>query len=193
MSAFHPLQTSGCADILTVMKASAWGMAVAALLSSSSQAAAPDELCGKLRTFEAAQLPNEERRWFEFHWYFDPKAIWSWGCRHSKDELAKQTCGWLMHHTNQEFSMSLPHRIMRCYGYKFPKYHPTDDWRDIAGTIRLRGAIDRRVLMDLNYRDLPNGEDAVRVSVGDPDKEYEPDELPPIEPMPADGQKATPR
>jgi hypothetical protein len=158
-------------------------MAVAALLSSASQAAAPDELCAKLRTFEGAQLPNGERRWVEFHWYFDPAAIWSWGCLHSKDQLAKTTCDWLMHNTNQEFTMSLPHRIMRCYGYTFPK-HAHLDWGDIAGTIQLRGASNRRVVMDMNYRDLPHGEDAVRLTVEDPDKQYEPDELPPIKPMP---------
>lgn len=165
------------------MRAVAWGMVVAALISASSQAAAPDKLCAKLRTLEEAGLPNGERRWVEFHWYFDQAAIWSWGCRHSNDNVAKTTCDWLMHNTNQEFAMSLPHRIMACHGYGLPKYAHRD-WKDIAGTIELRGASNRRILMDLNYRDLPHGEDAVRVSVADPNKQYEPNELPPIEPMP---------
>jgi hypothetical protein len=171
------------------MRAKAWGIAVAAFISTSSHAAAPDALCAKLRAFEAAQLPNGERRWVEFHWGFDQAAaLWSWACRHSADQLAKTTCGWLMHHTNQEFSMSLPHRIMACHGYGLPKF-AYYDWDNIAGTIRLRGASDRRILMDLNYRDLPHGEQAVRVSVEDTNKTYDPAELPPIEPMPG-GQKA---
>jgi hypothetical protein len=130
-----------------------------AFLSSASQAAAPGDLCTQFRTFEAAQLEKGQRRWIEFHWYFDPTAIWSWGCRHSKDEVATTTCGWLMHNTNQEFPMVLPHGIMRCHGYTFPKY-AGDDWRKIAGTIALRGPTDRRVLMDIDYRDLPGGEQA---------------------------------
>jgi hypothetical protein len=161
------------------------GVAVAAIIPTPSQAAVRDELCARLRAFEVAQLPKGERRWIEFHWHFgqDVASIWSWGCRHSKDQLAGTTCGRLMHHTNQEFSMELPQRIMTCHGYHFPKF-AFYDWKGIEGTIELRGAIDRRVLMDLNYRDLPNGEQALRVSVGDSNGRYEPDELPPIEPMP---------
>jgi hypothetical protein len=165
-------------------------LAVAALVSTPVQAAAPDELCMRLRTFETAQLPNAERRWVEFHWGYDQVAIWSWACRHSKDKLAKTTCDWMMHHTNREFTMLLPQRVMACHGYSFPKF-ASYDWSRMAGTIELRGAADRRVLMDLNFRDLPNGEQAMRVSVEDSNGRYEPDELPPIEPMQSD-QKAPP-
>ena len=173
------------------MNAKAWGVAVAALISASSQAAAPDELCARLRSFETAPLRNGERRWVEFHWGFYQAAIWSWACRNSTDALSKTTCAWLMHHTNQEFSMSLPHRIMTCHGYRLPKFAHYD-WANIAGTVRLRGASDRRILMDLNYRDLPHGEQAVRVSVEDANRTYDPDELPPIQPMPIN-QKAASR
>jgi hypothetical protein len=160
-----------------------WGIAVAALISSSGQAAAPDELCARLRSFETAPLQSRERRWVEFHWGFDQASIWSWACRNSTDALSKATCGWLMHHTNQEFSMMLPQRIMACHGYRFPKFAHYD-WSDIAGTIRLRGSSERRILMDLNYRDLPHGEQAVRVSVEDENGSSDPGELPPIQPMP---------
>lgn len=163
------------------------GLAAVVLVSMSVQAAARDELCTRLRTFETAQLPKQERRWVEFHWGFDqaPITAWSWACRHSKDQLAKTTCDWLMNHTNQEFSMQLPQRIMTCHGYRFPK-SASLDWKGIEGTIELRSASNRRVLMDLNYRDLPNGEQAVRVSVEDSNVRYDKDELPPIEPMPKD-------
>ena len=63
---------------------------------------------------------------------------------------------------------------------------------DAACPICRRGASDRRILMDLNYRDLPHGEQAVRVSVEDANKTYDPDELPPIEPMPAARKAALP-
>lgn len=173
------------------MRVTAWGLAIVALVSTPVEAATSDELCAKLRTFETAQLPNGERRWVEFHWGFDKGSIWSWGCRHSKDQLAKVTCDWLMHHTNQEFSMQLPHRIMTCHGYSFPKF-AYYDWDDIEGTIELRRASNRRILMDLNYRDLPDGEQAVRVSVEDSTGRYDPEALPPIEPMPKDGVEKPP-
>lgn len=86
--------------------------------------------------------------------------------------------------------MSLPHRIMTCHGYQLPKFAHYD-WAKIAGTIRLRGATDRRILMDLNYRDLPNGEQAVRVSVQNANKTDDTGELPPIQPMPLDQKAAS--
>jgi hypothetical protein len=162
-----------------------WSIAFAVIVPQSVNATMADELCPRLRAFEAAQLPGAERRWIEFHWGFDKASIWSWGCRHSPDQLAKTTCQWLMQHTNQEFSMMLPHRIMACYGYRFPKF-AYYDWNGMIGTVRLRGRNDRRLLMDLDYGHLPAGEEAVRVSVEDPDKSYEPDELPRIEPMARD-------
>jgi hypothetical protein len=89
-----------------------------------------------------------------------------------------------MPHTNQEFSMQLPQRIMTCHGYRFPKF-AFYDWKRMEGTIELRGIDGRRVFMDLNYRDLPEGEQAVRVLVEDTEASYEPEELP-IEPMSED-------
>lgn len=80
--------------------------------------------------------------------------------------------------------MELPHRIMTCHGYRFPKlaYH---DWDNVAGEIRLRGASDRRILMDLSYGHLPEGEQAVRLVIEDANRSYEPDELPPIQSLPS--------
>ena len=62
---------------------------------------------------------------------------------------------------------------------------------EIQAGVRLRGASERRILMDLNYRDS-HGEQAVRASVEDANKTCSPDELPPIQSMPI-GQKAAPR
>ena len=161
--------------------------AAAAVAATPLQAATPDEICTKVRDFENAPLADGQRRWVEFHWYFDPTAIWSWGCRHSDDERARRTCSWLMDHTNQEFSMRLPQRIMGCHGYGFPKF-AYYDWDGINGTIELRGPTGRRILLDLNYRGLPGSDQAIRLSV----QHSSDGDLPPIEPMPKDaGQKTT--
>lgn len=161
---------------------------LAALISSPARADVADQLCPRLRTFEVARLSGADRRWVEFHWGNDKDSIWSWGCRHSKDRLAKTTCDWLMQHTNQEFTMELPHRIMACHGYTFPKlaYY---DWEGIEGTIRLRSASNHRVLMDLAYSHLPEGESAVRLAVEESDHSYEPDKLPPIQPLPSNASE----
>ena len=155
---------------------------LAALIPSSAQAGMVDQLCPRLRTFEAAKLSGADRRWVEFHWGNDKTSIWSWGCRHSKDQLAKATCDWLMQHTNQEFSMMLPHRIMACHGYTFPK-RAYFDWDGVEGTIRLRGAANRHVLMELAYSHLPERETAVRLAVEEDGHSYEPDKLPSIQPL----------
>ena len=63
---------------------------------------------------------------------------------------------------------------------------------EIQAGVRLRGASERRILMDLNYRDSPHGEQAFRASVEDANKTNSPDELPPIQSTPI-GQKAVPR
>ena len=154
-----------------------------ALVTGSGRADGVDQLCPQLQMFEVAKLSGHDRRWVEFHWGNDKSAIWSWACSHSKDQLAKATCDWLMHHTNQEFSMMLPHRIMACHGYTFPKF-AYYDWSGVQGTIRLRGASDRRVLMELNYGHLPDGEQAVRLSVEQDGQSDEPKDLPPIQPLP---------
>lgn len=154
---------------------------------------ATDDLCGKLKLFETAKPQKgddpKERRWVEFHWNFDhgETAIWSWGCLHSKQAIAKVTCDWLMGNTNQEFAMILPQDIMSCYGYRFPE-GAFNDWDNMLGTIRLRSVDGRELDLDLNYRDLPKGEAAMRLSLGGPGQKYEPKKLPPIAPMPHDAK-----
>ena len=79
--------------------------------------------------------------------------------------------------------MTLPQAIMTCYGYRFPKFAQYD-WGRMVGTISLRGDAERRLVLDLNYGALPNGEVAIRVAREVLDQEYDPDKLPPIQPMP---------
>ena len=86
--------------------------------------------------------------------------------------------------------MELPRRIMTCYGYRFPK-SASNRWSHIAGTITLRDAPRYRLVMDLNYRDLPGGEVAVRVAREASGERYEPEDLPPIEPMPRESKKSS--
>ena len=78
--------------------------------------------------------------------------------------------------------MALPQSVMTCYGYRFPR-HAVYDWAGLAGTITLRGKQGRRLILDLQYRDLPQGEVAMRLAVEDEDARYEPDKLLPILPM----------
>lgn len=73
--------------------------------------------------------------------------------------------------------MILPHQIMTCYGYRLPD-HANLDWKRMAGTVVLRGETERQFVMELNFRDLPDGEVALRVTVADPSSD--PDEWPPI-------------
>jgi hypothetical protein len=154
-------------------------VALAALIFSSARAARSDEICARLRPFETARLLGPGVRWVEFHWSFDKESIWSWGCLHSNDALAKATCAWLLGHTNQEFSMELPLRIMTCHGYRFPRF-ASNDWRKITGTIELQGARGRRVLLDFAYGILPAGEQATRLSVSNEDASADPDARPAI-------------
>jgi hypothetical protein len=166
------------------MKTRICALLFSGLVVCSTPVVAADDLCKRLRTFELSKPEHaSERRWFEYHWGFDSGAIWSWGCRHSKDESAIATCRWLLDHTSRELSMMLPHSIMACYGYRFPR-SAFYDWASMTGTIKLRGRHGNRLIMDMNYRDLPNGEVAVRVALEAPDQRYEPEDLPPIEPFP---------
>jgi len=83
--------------------------------------------------------------------------------------------------------MLLPQRIMACHGYGFPKF-AYYDWDGIDGTIELRGASGRRILLDLKYRGLPGNDQAIRLSV----QHSSDGELPPIQPISRDaGQKTS--
>lgn len=76
--------------------------------------------------------------------------------------------------------MLLPQGIMACYGYHFPS-HASYDWFGMVGTITLHGRNGNRLILDLNYRDLPHGEVAMRLAVEAEDGVYVPEEMPPIE------------
>jgi hypothetical protein len=150
-------------------------------VAASPPACAATELCKTIAKFETDETVKAGRRpWIEFHWGFDtnPNVIWSWGCRYSSEIVASQTCKWLERNTNQEFAMKLPQDIMRCYGYRFPQ-SASLDWSAMAGAIMLRHRSGHDLLLEMSYRDLPNGENAMRLSVASDVA------LPPIERMPA--------
>jgi hypothetical protein len=115
------------------MRGGGFQVLLVGLVAVSAPANAADKLCEKLQVFERSKpARSSERRWFEFHWGFEHvDALWSWGCRHSQDDVANATCKWLVDNTNQEFSMMLPLEIMRCYGYGIPP-HASYDWADMA-------------------------------------------------------------
>jgi hypothetical protein len=151
---------------------------------STQPARAADTLCNVIKRLETADTETGagQRRWVEFHWGFDPDSDWSWGCQHSSDKVAGQTCKWLQDHTNQEFTMVLPQGIMSCYGYSFPR-HAAYDWDGMVGTIVLHGQRGRKLVLDLNYRDLPHNEVAMRLAIELDNADYEPRDLPPIAPL----------
>lgn len=78
--------------------------------------------------------------------------------------------------------MALPQGVMACYGYRFPR-HAVYDWTRLAGTVTLRGKHDQRLILDLQYRDLPRGEVAMRLAAGAEDAHAGAADLPPIIPM----------
>ena len=77
---------------------------------------------------------------------------------------------------------------MTCYGYRFPKF-AANDLSGMKGRIKLRGYNGNRLLLDLNYHDLPHGERAMRLAVETEDGDYSPEELPSITTMPVGGPK----
>jgi hypothetical protein len=96
-----------------------------------------------------------------------------------------------MDHTSHEFVMTLPLGIMQCYGYRMPMF-PQYDWSDISGTVILHGTQGRKLILDMNYRDLPGGEMAMRLAIENPDTDYEPDTLPAIVPLPPSSPGTSP-
>ena len=70
----------------------------------------------------------------------------------------------------------------------FPK-HASLDWQSIAGTIVLHGDQGRRLILDLNERDLPGGEEAMRLTLEEDDQKYEPEELEAIKPLSQTSEK----
>ncbi len=146
--------------------------ATAAALASSGYAAPKDDLCAQLRAYEAADFQNGSdgkpiRRSITFDWiggWLTPNM--EWGCERKKaDARSVALCSYLMDHTSLEFRSLLPLSVLRCYGYKFPKF-VSYDWGNWTSNIKLHGEKQDRTLameVDLSRRSAPNG--AVRISV----------------------------
>lgn len=161
------------------MRIAKYSLIIACLTFCSTPAISAESLCKTFQTLaQSAPEQADERPWIEFHWGIDHEqhSFWSWGCRHSNDKVSKATCDWLMENTSHEFTMMLPLAVMSCYGYHLPKY-ASYDWSGIAGTIKLKQGDDYALVLDLDYRGLPDGEVAIRVS------RYAPEPLPPIMPL----------
>jgi hypothetical protein len=137
------------------------------LLLASSEASA-DELCTRLKPFEAARFDGIEqpkgRRWVELHWvgrWLDLKNGWGFNCLSSGDEGAKKLCSWLVDHSPSEFSTYLPIGILECYGYQFPK--PYDEWANWRSDIQLSG-YKRQLLLEVNFLGFEGESGAIRLS-----------------------------
>jgi hypothetical protein len=160
------------------------------LLLWATGAHAADPLCGKLIDYAKAQWAEKggtiPRHWVEFHWGndSDPKTIWSWGCRHSKDQSSTSFCHWLVNNTNQEFRSELPIRVQRCMGYTFPS-RAISEWQLTDGAVKHQERDGSWLILELTSRGMQEGESAVRIYFDSVDRELEPDELPSIQTMPA--------
>ena len=62
----------------------------------------------------------------------------------------------------------------------------------MSGTVILHGTRGRKLILDMNSRDLPGGEMAVRLSIENPEADYEPDALPAIIPLPPSSTGTSP-
>jgi len=164
-------------------------LSAALLFAGFSSAHAADELCAKLDDYAKAQWAEKgatiPRHWVEFHWGNDPdpNSIWSWGCRHSDDQVSADFCSWLMKNTNQEFRSELPIRVQRCMGYSFPP-RVVGEWRLTDGVVEHQERDGSRLILELSSREMLKGESAVRIYFDSADRQFDPDELPPIQTLP---------
>jgi hypothetical protein len=160
---------------------------LAALALSSPAASADRDLCGELRNFEtAAPDPSDnpaERRWLEIHWAGEGAGTkWSRGCRHSKQEMATLACLMVMNQVRPSNVYAVPQSIMACYGYRFAP-GAVLPWQGLVGNFVLKDQGGRRVTLELDFRDLPDGEEALRLVFEEAGKAYQPAKLPRITPF----------
>lgn len=162
--------------------------AMAIGLACSVQAGASDILCSQLDEFALAQEaePAEPmpRHWVEFHWGIDPdpNSFWSWGCRNSNDVSSKSLCSYLLESTSREFRNTLPIRILKCWGYRFPK-DAGYGWHVSEGHFIQQRKNGSWLVMDIASRGLQPDEQAIRISYDTVDRKLEPDELPAVQPL----------
>jgi hypothetical protein len=160
---------------------------VLAALALSSPASAEESLCSALHDFETAPAkPADnpgERRWLEIHWAPD-SADWARGCSHSTHDVGTITCLLVMNHIRGVDEYAVPQSIMGCYGYRFVA-GATLPWKGLVGHFVLREQAGRRVSLDLDFRDLPDGEGALRLTMEEIGKSYRPATMPRIQPYDA--------
>lgn len=155
-------------------------------LLAAGPAAAQSQMCSRLRDFVRDQMAETAepapRHWVEFHWGFDTSAIASKGCRHSDDQSSADLCNWLVENSSWEFRSQLPLRILDCFGFRSPR-HAAYDWSVSEGSFRHRYADGTWLRMEVTDSGLPEFESALRLSVETIERQLDPDELAPIQPL----------
>ena len=156
-----------------------------AALACSSPASADGDLCSGLRDFETVAVKlsdnSAERRWMEIHWA-GPNADWAQGCSHSLRDRAPLSCILVMDHVRPMDQYAVPQAIMACYGYRFAAGAALP-WDGLVGNFVLREQAGRRVTLEIDFRDLPAGEHALRLTFEEIGKVYQPAKLPRIAPF----------
>jgi hypothetical protein len=141
--------------------------------------AAEDELCSRLRAFQAAQFDKDAeskplRRAIEFHWigyWLDFDKGFGTQCRDGSTAPGKALCAWLPQNTSVEFPEELPMNILRCYGWKIPGY--ASDWYVRTGSFEIdtdehgneQENSDRYLRLEINMEPRKPGHTAIRLSV----------------------------
>lgn len=141
--------------------------------------AAEDELCKRLRSFQAASFDKDAegkplRRAVEFHWvgaWLDLDTGFGTQCRDGGTQAGKTLCSWLPEHTSIEFPDNLPMDILRCFGWKIPAY--ASDWGVRKGSFDIHTNAqgsrpkdsDRYLQLEIDMRARKKAHTAIRLSV----------------------------
>lgn len=143
---------------------------MASTLAGAAQAASGDDICRQLQAFETAPFAKGAdgksiRRSVTFRWIGPWMIDAAWRCdRDQADSAAVKLCAYLMDNTSIEFRNNLPMRVMRCYGYRFPKY-AAYDWHDWAGSFTLHPpGSDRELELEVDLDSRLDPDAAVRIS-----------------------------
>jgi hypothetical protein len=141
------------------------------LAGGAPVAAHAETLCDALHAFERTPLTRNasgrlQPRHVDLLWLGPWMDLNNMGyeCRHWYDPAGQALCRTLAGHIPQEFRTALPFQIMRCYGYRFPRY-VTYKWHAWSAEIRLSDGLVERLRLDVSMSQGGNLRDAIRLVV----------------------------
>jgi hypothetical protein len=132
-----------------------------------------DELCTRLKAFEAAPLAinhaNEPKgNWVTVNWIksSDTATGYAIACAYDRKSAAEKAfCDWLGQNTSSEFHHGLPIQLLQCHGFAVPNPYPwMYPW---IGRVRVETNDPNRIIIVDIALGAHNGPDAVRLAVLD--------------------------